>query len=121
MGTRINVLLDHHLSDFHDREAVLVRLDPALASAVAVRDYGLLADPDYKHDDLKTWRADPLSPVDTNRPRYTAPGSLFLTITNQAAKIHTGGRWRGFLTLEPLRRVHLAAFRQIAGALGRTA
>ena len=79
-----------------------------------------LADPDYKHDDLKTWRADPLSPVDTNRPRYTA-WSLFLTITNQAAKIHTGGRWRGFLTLEPLRRVHLAAFRQIAGALGRGA
>jgi hypothetical protein len=27
-------------------------------------------------------------------------------------------RWRGFLSLEPLRRVHLPAFRKIAGLLG---
>jgi hypothetical protein len=50
--------------------------------------------------------------------RYTGPGSLFLTITAQAARVRTGGRWRGFLSIEPLRRVHLAAFRQIARSLG---
>jgi hypothetical protein len=41
-----------------------------------------------------------------------------LSITPAAARIYTGARWRGFLSIEPLRRVHLAAFRAIAGALG---
>ena len=49
--------------------------------------------------------------------RYAGPGSLWLDVTPHAARIHTGGRWRGFLSIEPLRRVHLAAFRSIAEAL----
>jgi hypothetical protein len=48
---------------------------------------------------------------------YVGPGSLWLDITSCAARIHTGGRWRGFLSIEPLRHVHLAAFRSIAEAL----
>jgi hypothetical protein len=76
------------------------------------------ADPHRQRDDLVVWRVDPVSPREPCLHRYTGPGSLFLTVTAQAACIRTGGRWRGFLSIEPLRRVHLAAFRQIAGSMG---
>src|SRR5262249_22623388 len=64
------------------------------------------------------WHAEPISPAGSLLHRYTGPGSLFLTVSECAAHIRTGGRWRGFLSIEPLRRVHLAAFRQVACALG---
>jgi hypothetical protein len=117
MGTRINVLLEHDLTDYRDRDSVMARLVAALPAASAVQNYWHSADPDYPHEKLSEWRADPVSSCDPNLHRYTAPGNLFLTLTKQAAKIRTGARWRGFLTIEPLRRVHLAAFRQIAAAL----
>jgi hypothetical protein len=116
MGTRINVLLDHDLVDFHDQDSVLERLAIAHPAALDVRDYWHKADPNYLPDNLVAWRANPVSPRESKLYRYTGPGSLFLTVTPQAARIRTGGRWRGFLTIEPLRRIHLAAFRQIAGA-----
>jgi len=49
---------------------------------------------------------------------YRGPGSLGLVVTERAAKIYAGARWRGFLSIPPLRSVHLAAFRSIAIALG---
>jgi hypothetical protein len=118
MGTRIDVLLDHNLTDYRDREAVLTRLATALPSALAVQDYWHSADPHSIHDKSVEWRAEAMSPHNPVLYRYTAPGSLFLTVTNQAAHIRTGGRWRGFLSIEPLRRVHLTAFRHITRALG---
>jgi hypothetical protein len=118
MGTRINVLFDHELADYSNSESVLARLSSAIPAASAVRDYWATADPHYGHADLNTWHADPVSPCDSDLRRYTGPGRMFLTFTKRAAKIRTGGRWRGFLEIEPLRRVHLTAFRQIAAALG---
>lgn len=118
MGTRINVLLDHKLADWRNRESVLARLATALPAALAVQEYWLSADPRVSHDKLTEWRADPVSPGEPSLRRYTGPGSLFLTLTAHAACIHTGGRWRGFLSIDPLRRVHLAAFRQLTASLG---
>ncbi len=43
-----------------------------------------------------------------------------MSLTAAAANIHTTGRWRGFLSIDPLRQVHLQAFRSIARALGAT-
>jgi hypothetical protein len=121
LGTRINVLFDHNLTDFGDRESVLARLSASLPAALAVEEYWQLADPKTsKSGKLNLWRADPVSPIESNLNRYTGPGSLFLTITPKAAGVHTGGRWRGFLEIEPLRRVHLKAFRGIGTALGAT-
>ena len=62
--------------------------------------------------------AEPVSPRMPNERRYIGPGVLHLTVTPAAARISTGGRWRGFLSIEPLRRVHLPAFRAIAEAMG---
>jgi hypothetical protein len=118
MGTRINVLLSHDLADHRDREVVLRRLSTTLVSALAVRKYWETTDPSNPHDQLTTWRAHPEAPSGSGLFRYTAPGSLFLTVTRQAAKIRTGGRWEGFVDIEALRRVHVAAFKSLALALG---
>lgn len=118
MGTRINVLFDHDLIEFRDRHTVLERLTPSLPAVLAIRDYWHSTDPHNCQDNLEVWQAHPESPRDSNLHRYTGPGSLFLTLTPKAAHIRTGGRWRGFLTIEPLRGIHLAAFRQIADAFG---
>jgi hypothetical protein len=118
MGTRINVLLDHNLIEFRDRHSVLERLAPCLPAALALRGYWHSNDPHSRLDSLEVWRANPVSSRDSNLHRYYGPGSLFLTVTPKAAHVRTGGRWRGFLSIEPLRRVHLAAFRRIADAFG---
>jgi hypothetical protein len=49
---------------------------------------------------------------------YYGPGDLFLRFGPKLARIWTGARWRAFLSIEPLRRVHLQAFRNIAQHLG---
>jgi len=118
MGTRINLLLDHDLTDFRNPEEVLSRLSPTIQAAEAVRDYWLASDPDSPHAPMSVWEADPQSPREPGLRRFTGPGSLFLSVTASAARVRTGGRWRGFLAIEPLRRVHLLAFRAIARALG---
>jgi hypothetical protein len=37
---------------------------------------------------------------------------------SRVVNVRASLRWRGFLSIEPLRRVHLPAFRKIAGLLG---
>jgi hypothetical protein len=118
MGTRINLLLDHDLADFRNPGEVLARLSPTTRAAEAVRDYWLTSDPDSPHNLQSVWEADPQSPREPGLRRFSGPGSLFLSVTASAARVRTGGRWRGFLAIEPLRRVHLLAFRTIARALG---
>lgn len=70
MGTRINVLLDHKLADWRNRESVLARLATALPAALAVQEYWLSADPRVSHDKLTEWRADPVSPGEPSLRRY---------------------------------------------------
>lgn len=118
MGTRINLLIDHDLADFRNPAEVLARLSLATRAAGAVRDYWLESDPDGSHDPQPAWEADPVSLRRPGLRRFTGPGSLFLSVTASAARVRTGGRWRGFLAIEPLRRVHLLAFRAIARAMG---
>jgi len=118
MGTRINALFDHDLADFHDREECLARLAPTAPAASAVDDYWCTVQPERSRDEHARWQAEPVLPRGHDLRRYIGPGGLYLTVTPVAARVRTGGRWRGFLTIEPLRRVHLAAFRAIARALG---
>jgi len=144
MGTRTHVFLSHDLPRFDHTTATLMRLQTALPAALAVRNYWHFVDPPAPrrikrqtlmkrrgHDlrsnsDLVAWEAEPVPRVvasgspplqaHTSR-RYRGPGSLFLIVRPAGALIVTGARWRGFLSIEPLRRVHLAAFRAIAKAL----
>lgn len=116
MGTRIHVFLSHDLPAFDDPAATLARLDAALPAALAVRDYWDSVDP--ATFEIDRWAFDePAVLRPTDERRYDGPGGLWVTVMPRAARIHTAARWRGFLTIEPLRRVHLAAFRAIARAL----
>jgi hypothetical protein len=118
MGTRINALMDHDLADFRDPAECLARLATATPAGVAVHAYWRAAEPESPHDEPSPWQAEPVTPRSHDLRRFTGPGSLFLTVTAEAARVRTGGRWRGFLAIEPLRRVHLVAFRAIAWTLG---
>jgi hypothetical protein len=120
MGTRINVLLDHRVPDHWDRSALLKRLADTMPTALAIREYCLAVAPDPTPIADLEWSADPQSPRQPKHVNFTGPGSLFLSLTAVAAKIRTGGRWRGFLSIDPLRQVHLEAFRSIARALEAT-
>jgi hypothetical protein len=117
MGTRIDVYLSHDLPCFDDAAGTIARLNSALPAAFAVRDYWRSVDPDTRQT-IERWEAEPVTPRMPKVPRYSGPGALYLTVTPAAARISTGGRWRGFLSIEPLRQVHLAAFRAIARAMG---
>jgi hypothetical protein len=141
MGTRIHVFLSHDLRPFDDASAMLTRLQVALPAALAVRDHWHLVDPplprrikrqtlmkrgghDLRSDnEIVAWEAEPMPRVAAPGStallarRYRGPGSLFLIVMPAGALIFTGARWRGFLSIEPLRCVHLAAFRAIAKAL----
>ena len=118
MGTRINVLMNHDIVDDKDQSAVLLRLETALPAALAVGHYWNPAATSAAPEQNNRWIADPVMPYETHWRSYTGPGSLFLKVGPHAAKIRTGGRWRGFLSIPPLYQVHLQAFRAIAQALG---
>ena len=116
MGTRIEVYLSHDLPRFEDAAAVLSRLEPTMPAVLAVRDYWRSADLDGI--DGEQWVVQPEVAFFPEMRRFEGPRALWLSVTPAAARINTGARWRGFLSIEPLRRVHLAAFRAIADALG---
>jgi hypothetical protein len=116
MGTRIDVYLSHDLPRFNDAAETISRLDSVLPAAFAVRDYWRSVDPGGH--EVEQWEAEPVTPRLPDLRRYSGPGFLYLTVTPAAAQISAGGRWRGFLSIEPLRSVHLAAFRAIARVMG---
>jgi hypothetical protein len=116
MGTRINVLFGHTLSDHADTHEVTRQLERTIPAALAVDDYWVKQD--EEHSPTQTWTQAPIHPRDRFLRRYDGPGSLFLTLTPVAAALRTGGRWRGFLSIEPLRQVHLAAFHAVAASFG---
>lgn len=114
MGTRINVLMPHYLPDWADRNAVMRVLSTALPEARAVANYWVEAT--SQPDSVKEWTALPPFPAPETRDyhRYAGPGSLFVDINPHCVHVQTGGRWRGFLSIEPLRAIHALAFNAIA-------
>jgi hypothetical protein len=116
MGTRIHVYLSHDLPRFDDASDTMARLSSTLLAARAVRDYWFSADPGGNA--LDKWEVEPITSGKPDLKFYNGPGHLFLGVTPVAARIITGGRWRGFLSIEALRAVHLNAFREVARALG---
>jgi hypothetical protein len=117
MGTRINVIFDHDLTDWSDRPEVVRRLNLALAVACRVDAYWNRVDSVYRTE-TPAWSIEPQPSRCDLFQMYDGPGALFVSVNPKAVRIHTGGRWRGFLTIEPLREVHLVAFHAIARALG---
>jgi hypothetical protein len=117
MGTRINVMVEHHFGDYRDRAATIKMLTPTISAATEVANYWRTVDPEYKDLHPNSWTASPPDPLDRYL-MYCGPGNLFLRFGLKLARIWTGARWRGFLSIEPLRRAHLQAFRSIARHFG---
>ena len=111
MGTYIDVYLTHSLPSWRDAAATLACLSEAEVASRAVAQYWRTVQPFDR--DREHWEIDERLPEYLS---YHGPGSLHLDVTPMAARLHTGGRWRGFLSIPPLRHVHLAAFRAIADA-----
>ena len=119
MGTRINVLFAHALSDWTCREKSLQVLSQALPAVNAVEEYWSKQDPNHSVGPA-TWTAEPPFPPPETRDylRYRFHRSFFVSINPYAVWVRTGGRWRGFLSIQDLRSVHLTAFRDIASVFG---
>ncbi len=114
MGTRINILMPHRLPEWSDRVRVLRLLSTALPAARAVEAYFATGNP--QPSSVGDWTAEPTFPPPETRDyqRYTGPGPLFVDINPYAVHVRTGARWRGFLSIQPLRHVCLDAFLAIA-------
>jgi len=113
MGTRTNVFLSTDGSLLRNTGEVLRRLHLAEVESLSVAKYWRRVEPDgYGATEWTIW--EDLG----DRVTYQGPGSLGLDIIRRGARLHAGARWRGFLSIPPLRSVHLSAFRSIAAALG---
>lgn len=117
MGTRIHVAVEHQIAKYRDRIGTPQLLAASIPAALAVADYWRSVDPDFTDEVLSEW-----VPFPTNESfgllYYRGPGGLHIQFGPRVALIMASGRWRGFLTIEPLRRVHLTAFREIARVFG---
>src|SRR6185312_6514586 len=87
-------------------------------ATIAVRDYwNSVAQSNLDPQAHDRWVLELVSSRPPHHRTYGAPGSLWLDVTSRAARISTGGRWRGFIEIERLREVHLQAFKTIAKCL----
>ncbi|MCC9603756.1 hypothetical protein LOC67_24665 [Stieleria sp. JC731] len=68
--------------------------------------------------DNERWVAErPFPPPETKHyHRYTGPGPLFVCVNPSTVRVRTGGRWRGFVGIQPLRTIHIEALTAIATA-----
>jgi hypothetical protein len=115
MGVRIHVYLHHNFERMGESEEILARLEKCTGPALAVQAYWRTQG---NVNGADQWVAEPLNQRLPQLRRYEGPGALYLLVAPRAALLYTGARWRGLLSIEPLRRVHVAAFRAIAQALG---
>ena len=118
MGTRVNALVDHQVSDARDRPAVLAMLEPTIPTAVAIQEHWDNDGPCSLQNRVYGWHAFPERDgmLSGNYLSYDGPGGLFVRFGRKAARIRTRCRWRSFLTEEPLRTCYIQAFRSIAKA-----
>ncbi len=110
MGTRINLLFPHNLPDWSNRPRILEILARSLPAAHKVAAYWHDNAPGYEPNEA--WLAErPFPPpLERDYSRFSGPGPLFVDVNPYAVRVRTGGRWRGFLSIQALRSVHLFAF-----------
>lgn len=122
MGTRINLLFGHGMRDWTDRHESIRILSSTLSATQKLAAYwtdGVLND----SPDNERWvAAPPFPPPETrNYHRYTGPGPLFIDVNPFAVRVRTGGRWRGFVSIQPLRSIHIQVFNSLFNAFGALA
>src|SRR5215471_5144132 len=109
MSTRTHVIVDHQIADYRDREATIRILQPSVPSVIAVEDYWRSVERDEYEATAKAWIPQKEHTIRSYLD-YLGPGSILLHFSQQVVVVSASARWSGFLTIEPLRKVHLAAF-----------
>ena len=119
MSTRTHVIIDHQMPDYRDRKATVALLQPSIPAALAVDDYWHTVEPDDYVTPTNSWIPQREHTV-VSYLDYLGPGSILLHFSQQVVVVSASARWSGFLTIEPLRNIHLSAFRSIAQCLRGT-
>jgi len=91
--------------------ATVELLAETVPTGVAVREYWSRVDPESSGPEPRLWR--PAQHFSLENADYLGPGSLLIAFGLKVLCISASARWSGFLTIKPLRDVHLAAFRSI--------
>jgi hypothetical protein len=105
--------LSHDLKDWKDERAVLDRLNCARPTCIEVEHYWARTGSDRANNDTFQSEAPPRY---SDRYRYYSGPGFLIAMTPVAARIEAHARWSGFLSIPPLRAVHVQAFRAFAAA-----
>jgi len=118
MSTRTHAIIDHRVDNYQDTKAAVMLLAQTVPAAAAVEEYWRSVSPERSGTEPGLWRASDLHSED--HVDYLGPGDLLIAFGQKVVRISASVRWSGFLTIEPLRRVHLSAFRSIAKCIRGT-
>lgn len=122
MATRTRAFLDHQLpgSLLLKPLALVALLTPAIPACQAVHEFWVTTDPSTERDDASSWK---ILEQDANGQGFLGfggRGGIGIEFGSRIVEISTAARWRGFLTIPPLREVHHTAFTAIAHTVGAT-
>jgi hypothetical protein len=112
MGCDTHAIIDHRVTDYDNVDSTVKLLADSVPAGLAIEQYWASVDPESLRPEAKPWR--PAKHYSPENLDYVGPGSLLVAFGPRALRISASARWSGFLTIKPLRDVHLAAFRSIA-------
>jgi hypothetical protein len=122
VGTRTRGFVDYRQRDDVDRspDAMLRILETTTPACQAVEEYWRDNDTYYEPGRFLAWAVWEKGESDELKDHwwFAGPGHMSIRFCPNVAEIFAGARWRGFLTIPPLREVHRAAFLSIARAVG---
>lgn len=120
MGVQISLLLPHYLADWSARTALLGTLAKILPEAHSIAEYALAENSQEAPADEDAWTIEPPFPHPYTREyaRFSGPGGLFVDINSHAVCVSPIARWRNFLRVQPLRSIHIRAFKSLLIAFG---
>ncbi len=121
VGTRTCGFIDYHHSDEVDGHpnAILRILETTTPACRAVEEYWRGNSSDYEPDRFVAWKKGEGKYL-KDHLWFSGPGRISIRFCSNVAEIFASARWRGFITIPPLREVHRAAFLSIARAFGVT-
>ena len=124
MGTRTRGFIDYRHSDEVAGSPIgmLRVLETTTPACRAVEEYWRSHDSWYEPDPFVAWRVFEEGKTELLGDHwwFAGQGRMNIRFCSEVAEIFAGARWRGFLTIPPLRDVHRAAFLSIARAVGAT-
>lgn len=122
MGTRTHGFIDYRPpSEVPNAAVAMLRiLESTTPACNAVEEYWRALESRSQPNRFDTWGILQKGETDLLMDHwwFAGPGHMSIRFYPKVAQIFAGARWRGFLSIPPLRDVHRAAFESIARAVG---